>query len=498
MGSYTLYVGEPHDYGNVLRYSNHDGSVWVNGDVGYALMWFCQAKSTSFSNPYNGNSQTYPAPYNTYNSAGRPEMRYGSAKYDSESDYRTTAHSSWAPTFTLASDEYPSAMTWTAVETNYSCCFEDKFDTWTAANMTLYLSDTAGNNTTKLGTKLIDRSSGYFGLTTGINATNLAGKTPCLKMSGRGGHILRNSFKVVMTTSYLATYTITTTAVTGGSLTVSKASGLTRGASVTITPKPSTGYKLTGLTASAGTLTNNGSTYTLVMPSPCVNVTLTPTWAKIDYTITKTVSPAAAGSFTVKKNGAEVTKANYGDTIYVAQTPASSEYRFQNWSGVTVTNGVFTMPAANTTITANYLKHALTFSNSFLSAEQNDYQLTVAKTGAAVDNFGQSITYLLYKNGVECATFTGDTAVATLTDDEVEKDVRLQVRARSPLVDNSGYLYAWGGEIIFSSKPVHRTVMYFDGTKFVECVPYYYNGAGYVEAEPYYYNGQGWIQTSHS
>lgn len=43
----------------------------------------------------------------------------------------------------------------------------------------------------------------------------------------------------------------------------------------------------------------------------------------------------------------------------------------------------------------------------------------------------------------------------------------------------------------------HRTVKYYDGNGWVECIVYYYDGNGWVECYPYRYNGTNWDELSH-
>lgn len=42
----------------------------------------------------------------------------------------------------------------------------------------------------------------------------------------------------------------------------------------------------------------------------------------------------------------------------------------------------------------------------------------------------------------------------------------------------------------------HRTVKYYNGSSWVECIVYYYNGSSWIECVPYYYNN-GWVECSH-
>ena len=42
----------------------------------------------------------------------------------------------------------------------------------------------------------------------------------------------------------------------------------------------------------------------------------------------------------------------------------------------------------------------------------------------------------------------------------------------------------------------HRTIKYYDGEYWVECIPYYYDGKDWVECIPYYYDGEDWVECS--
>lgn len=44
----------------------------------------------------------------------------------------------------------------------------------------------------------------------------------------------------------------------------------------------------------------------------------------------------------------------------------------------------------------------------------------------------------------------------------------------------------------------HKTVKYYDGSEFVECIASVYDNGEFVETEPYYYNGSAWVPCSHT
>lgn len=181
-----------------------------------------------------------------------------------------------------------------------------------------------------------------------------AKKSGATTITGINGYVSADS-TISLTTQYI-TYSVSTSASSGGSLSSNVASARA-GATVTLTPTANTGYIFSGYTSSPSvTITNNQFT----MPSS--NVTITANFTKINYNVTCQSNPSGAG--TVSSN---VSTAQYGDTVTLSQTPASG-YAFSSWSSsptVTITNDQFTMPASAVTITANYVvSNKLYFKNN--------------------------------------------------------------------------------------------------------------------------------------
>ena len=158
-------------------------------------------------------------------------------------------------------------------------------------------------------------------------------------------------------------YSIAFAEVTGGTLsaTPSKAEA---GAEVTLIATPNAGYVF-----------NNEWTVTAADNSrievaegkfimPAQDVTVSGSFSKVDYTITKVDSEG--GSFIVKNNGVEVTKAQIGETITLEATAADG-YEFDSWTvtnestskTVYVSENSFTMPGANVTVEANFVELAV-------------------------------------------------------------------------------------------------------------------------------------------
>ena len=148
-------------------------------------------------------------------------------------------------------------------------------------------------------------------------------------------------------------YNVTVNAGSGGTASSNKATAQI-GDTVTITCTPSAGYTANTPTATGISFTAAGTNkWTFTMQAAAVTISCT--FSKISYTITKKVSPSGAGTVTAAST------AQVGDQVSISQTPETGYY-FNGWtfspSGPTVSSGKFTMPASNVTVTANYLKRS--------------------------------------------------------------------------------------------------------------------------------------------
>jgi len=221
------------------------------------------------------------------------------------------------------------------------------------SSVNMYLCDSTGGNRVFLFT--ISLAGGATNTTiksaTISGATGLAGKALYLVATANGVYEddnkyvqLRRQTTVTVATASLS-HTVTCSAGTGGTLTASVSSAVP-GATVTLYPNPATGYQLASYSSNPSvTITNNKFT----MPSS--NVTITATFDKITYSITKSVNPSGAGTVTTSVNNAQI-----GTSVTVSQTPATG-YSFKDWTTTPaslISNGAFTMPAQNVSITANY------------------------------------------------------------------------------------------------------------------------------------------------
>ena len=220
--------------------------------------------------------------------------------------------------------------------------------------LSLYLCDSAGNNAKKICDITIPGNSNLWTLPAMSisGATGLAGKALYIKATGSELALnrcyFRNRTAITIPTASVALAITCQVSGGHGTLTANKSSAAP-GTQITLTPTPATGYELNTLTSSPS-VTISGNKFT--MPSSAI--TITATFKKKDYTITKKVSPSGAGTVTAPAT------ANYGDSVSISQTPTTGYY-FKEWTtspALTISGGSFSMPAQNVTVTANYLKRS--------------------------------------------------------------------------------------------------------------------------------------------
>ena len=135
------------------------------------------------------------------------------------------------------------------------------------------------------------------------------------------------------------------------------------GSEVVLTPKAQNGYELGEWSVVAA----DGTSIDVVdnkFTMPAQDVTVSCTFVKISYTITK--APADNGSFTVKLGDAEVNTAQVRDKLTLTATP-NEGYSLEKWivtymDGETEKSfnpsGTFNMPAANVTVSASFVEAA--------------------------------------------------------------------------------------------------------------------------------------------
>lgn len=159
-------------------------------------------------------------------------------------------------------------------------------------------------------------------------------------------------------------YSVSFAPVDGGTLSAS-AIKAGEGTEITLTAEPQLGYEFNSdwsVVATDGTVINVvDNKFTM----PAQNVTVSGTFSKVAYTITK--AAAENGSFIVKNGDAEVTTAFKGDKLTLEATPVEG-FTFSNWNvtyndgeteqTVNVNANAFYMPAANVTVSATFVEAA--------------------------------------------------------------------------------------------------------------------------------------------
>lgn len=213
------------------------------------------------------------------------------------------------------------------------------------------------------------------------------------------------------------------------------------------------------------------------------------------YTIT--IASATGGTVTISSNSRK-----RGETATLTISP-NAKYRLKSItaSAGTITgtgnSRTFTMstPAQNVTITPVFELHTLTWSNPTLTVSQNEEILTFTKGGTCTDSWGETITYKLYRivpTGIDditeeqdLATFVGNTATVTLEESDINVEYTYKVVAITSLT-------AYGGSVVYTAYPIPKTIGYFNGSDFIECIPYYYTGNEWKEVRIYYYTGTVW------
>lgn len=137
------------------------------------------------------------------------------------------------------------------------------------------------------------------------------------------------------------------------------------GAEITLTATPAEGYAFNNDWSVKGADETAIEVVDGKFTMPAQNVTVSGTFSKVAYTITK--AAAENGSFIVKKGDAEVTTAFKGDKLTLEATPAEG-YTLGNWTvtyidgetkkSVSVNANTFYMPSANVTVSATFVEAA--------------------------------------------------------------------------------------------------------------------------------------------
>ena len=254
-----------------------------------------------------------------------------------------------------------------------------------ARSIDLYLCDSAGNNRVFLFTVSLNAG----GSNTTVKTANVSG---ALGLSGKALYLvatgdtqivqLRRQTRVTVT-AVQGTHDIYGLGATGGSFSLSKTTAAA-GETITYTASPDSGWSASAPSSSpALTMTSAGANkWTFVMPNS--DVTITPNFSKINYTVSGSVSPSGSGTISLSK-----TTANIGDTITITATPGTG-WRLKTLAtnpSRTITNNKFTMPASNVTVTATFEKISYSITKS--ASPSAGGTVTTTKSSA---NYGDSVT----------------------------------------------------------------------------------------------------------
>lgn len=256
-------------------------------------------------------------------------------------------------------------------------------------SINVYLCDSAGNNKVFLfRVEIAANSTALTPKTATISAaTGLTGKALYIVAEGDTSYItLINSTSVTVNTVY-NNYSIAATIGYGGGASFSHTEAAP-GTTVTITMSPNNGYSSNTPVSSGITFTSAGANkWTFTMPSHDVSIALS--FTKITYSLYKSVSPSGGGTLTLSRNTATI-----GDEVTITASPATG-YRLVSVSTspqLTITNGKFTMPASNVTVTAVFEKISYTITKQASPAAGGT--VTTKKSGSSVSsaNYGDTIT----------------------------------------------------------------------------------------------------------
>ncbi len=164
------------------------------------------------------------------------------------------------------------------------------------------------------------------------------------------------------------------------------------------------------------------------------------------------------------------------------------------YSGETSSSGI---------ATKTFAKPSLSTPENVSLSETTGESTTISWTASSVTATAVSgnITYSIRKNGkeIETTTSTSYTFNKETTSTWGTNAVTLTVVAKASTV-NKHYPSLTSGTssgVSFTYKKLQSTIAYYNGSSWIECVPYYYNGSSWIECIPYYYNGSSWVECSH-
>lgn len=120
----------------------------------------------------------------------------------------------------------------------------------------------------------------------------------------------------------------------------------------------------------------------------------------------------------------------------------------------------------------------------------------VTRSNSTLSHTDGTITYTLKQNGNTVDNFSGTSY--TVTETQLESWGNTSV-VFTVVATATGLTNTYSGDTLtktssgatFTYEP-YKTILYYDGSNWVECIPYYYDGTTWQECEPYYYDGSNW------
>lgn len=283
-------------------------------------------------------------------------------------------------------------------------------------------------------------------------------------------------------------YTLTISSVTGGEgdtdpdTTSQNKINRISGTTVNLYHGCDPGYRFVRWDTSAQIqISPNSSYHSFIMPAG--NVTVTPVFELIPYTITwknydGTVISTETYTYHQTPETDNPTRPSVGDTAYV----------FDGWSPSVVQvegDAIYTATYRETAV------HKIVWTNPRISVAQNDYEITVTKGGFATDNYDYDVIYKLFRDNINVADFDGDVAQITITDSDLETTSVFSVVATNPS-DAPEVISAEGASQSFYIDSLYKTVGYYADGEFVPCMIKRYTGQAWEDVEPRYYTNSAW------
>lgn len=345
--------------------------------------------------------------------------------------------------------------------------------------------------------------------------TDLCGKTLALRLSAGNSASLEGALQLNITTN-IRTFTVTWKNDDGTTLkTESVAGGSVPSYSGTTPTKASTAqysYSFSGWNPVPAALDGN-KTYTAQYTATTRSYTVT--WKDWDGTTIATETKAY-GTTPSRSGPSRASTAQYN-------------YTFAGWSPTpTAVTGNAVYTATYTQVLRSYTITWQDYDGTVLATETKAYGTTPSREGPSRQSTAQySYTFAGWNpsptsvtgNAVYTATYTQSLRSYTIVwqqDDGTLIDTTTVAygevpthadAVKAPDVDFTYTFSGWSPTVVavtgaatyratYTATPNHRTVKYYDGMIWIECIPFVWNGTEWDEVEPYYYNGTDWVLCS--